>query len=357
MTSQNPNNAPLFLEDLAPWNENPNSVWLASTILLNRNIENYHFPTKLPLEKRKQLVSLIGKEIGQFSAFDQPKMLKSEECSPLDKEFFVEHCLTNEGFIQAVLGEAFIFDRKGETILTVNMEDHLHFHCIDIKGELEKNLNGLIALESQIGKIFPYTFSPRFGFLTSNPFYCGTGMVLSLFLQISALFHGGTWKTVKESLKDDAVEISGLLGKPDELIGDLIVVRNQYSLGVNEESILSSLRAFATKVIAEENSARKKIRETNRPELKDKVARAYALLMYSYQIETIEALNEIALMKFGLEMGWIQGITLTELNALFFSCRRAHLLRRQNEKIAMEDVAHKRAELIHTTLKNVTLTI
>lgn len=46
------NNAPLFLEDLAPWNENPNSIWLASTILLNRNIENYNFPAKLPVEKK-----------------------------------------------------------------------------------------------------------------------------------------------------------------------------------------------------------------------------------------------------------------------------------------------------------------
>lgn len=350
-------NSPLFLEDLSPWNENPNSVWLASTILLNRNIENYNFPVKLVQERRKQLVALIGKEMGEFPVFDQPKLLKSEDCTPLDKEFFVEHCLTNEGFIQATQGEAFIFDRTGKSILTVNIEDHLHFHYIDIKGELEKGLSALAALETKIGKTFSYAFSPRFGFITSNPYFCGTGMVLSLFLQISGLLHGGTWNTVKESLIDDSIEISGLLGKQDELVGDLIVVRNQYTLGVNEESIVSTLRTFATKILAEENNARNKIRQANNAEIKDKVARAYALLMYSYQIETVEALNEIALMKFGLEMGWIQGVTLTELNALFFSCRRAHLLRRQNEKVPMEEVAHKRAELIHSTLKNVTLTI
>lgn len=182
-------------------------------------------------------------------------------------------------------------------------------------------------------------------------------MILSLFLQISALLHGGDWPEVKDRLLDDSIEITGLLGKTDELIGDLIVVKNQYSLGVNEESIVSVLRNFAAKVIAEENRAREKIRLNGSAEIKDKVARAYALLMYSYQIETIEALNEIALMKFGLEMGWIKGITLTELNALFFTCRRAHLLRRQKEKIAIEEVSRKRAELIHETLKNVILAI
>lgn len=351
------NNGSLFLEDLAPWNENPNSVWLASTILLNRNIENYNFPAKLTPDKRKQIVSLISKEIGRLPGFIEPKILKSEDCSPLDKEFFVEHCLTDEGFIQAVQGEAFIFDRKGESILTLNIEDHLHFHHIDIRGELEKGLNSLAALESQIGKLFSYAFSTRFGFLTSNPYSCGTGMTLSLFLQISGLLHGGGWKEIREKLKDESIEITGLLGKEDDLVGDLIVVRNKYTLGVNEESIIASLRSIAAKIIAEENSFRNKIRQSDNAELKDKVARAYALLMYSYQIETVEALNEIALMKFGLEMGWINGVTLNELNALFFSCRRAHLLRGHSEKISIEEVPHKRAELIHATLKNVTLTI
>lgn len=350
-------NSPLFLEDLAPWNENPNSIWLASTLLLNRNIESYNFPAKLSAEKRKQIVLLISKEINSLPHFDQPKLLKSEECSPLDKEFFVEHCLTNEGFIQASQGEAFIFDRHGQSILTLNIEDHLHFHYIDIKGELEKGLNAIGAVETQLGKIFSYAFSPRFGFLTSNPFGCGTGMMLSLFLQISGLIHGKKWSSIQEKLKDESIEITGLLGKPEEFVGDLIVVRNQYSLGVNEESIVSNLRGFASKVIIEENSAREQIKKTESAEIKDKVARAYGLLTHSYQIETLEALNEIALMKFGLEMGWIAGVTMTELNALFFTCRRAHLLRKHSQKISMEDVAHKRAELIHDTLKNITLTL
>ena len=348
---------PLFTEDLSPWNENPNSVWIASTILINRNIENYNFPVKLPPERRKQLVSLIGKQVGGLKGFDQPRLLKSEDCTPLDREFLSEHCLTDEGFIQAAQGEAFIFDKKGESILTVNIEDHLHFHFIDVKGHLEKGLTLLGAVETQLSKTFSFAFSPRFGFLTSSPYKCGTGMVLSLFLQISGLLHGGTWKEVQEKLREESIEITGLLGKPDELVGDLIVVKNQYSLGMNEESIVVALRAFAMKILAEENAAREKIKSSDSGEVKDKVARAYALLMYSYQIETVEALNEIALMKFGLEMGWIKGITLTELNALFFSCRRAHLMRREKEKIPMENVAHKRAELIHQSLKNVTLTI
>lgn len=110
------------------------------------------------------MVSLVGKQIAALPGFDEPRLLKSEDCAPLDKEYFVEHCLTDEGFIQAVQGEAFIFDKKGSLILTLNIEDHLHFHYIDIKGELEKGLQTLNATEVQLGKALAYSFSPALDF-------------------------------------------------------------------------------------------------------------------------------------------------------------------------------------------------
>lgn len=346
---------PLFVEDLAPWNDNPHSIWLASTLQLYRNVDKFHFPAKLPLEKRKQLVSFLSKEVSKLKHFNQPTLLKSEECSPIDKEFLVEHCMTNESFTQAAQGEAFFFDKQGECLISFNVEDHLHFHIMDTKGELEKSFNKLSLIETELGKTVFYAFSSKFGFLTSNPTLCGTGLLATLFLQLSGLIHSGKLGETLESLKDDAVEVQGLLGGGKEWVGDLARVSNQYSLGVNEESVLSSLRNFSNRLIAEETSARARLKDSS--EMKDKVARAFGLLIHSYQIETVEALNEIALLKFGLEMGWIQGTDMNALNRLFFTCRRGHLLRHLGGKISIEEVSHKRAEFIHTALKNVTIVI
>lgn len=355
--AKTPDNSPLFLEDLAPWNENANPIWLATTLLLHRNMERFNFPTKLEPEKRKQLVALIGKELPQLSGFDQPSLLKSEDCTPVDKEFLVEHCLTHEGFLQALQGEAFVFDKHGFCLLTINIEDHLHFHYIDVKGEIEKGWKQIVGLESQIGKTLGYSYSSKFGYLTSNPLNSGTGLSVSTFLQVSGLLHSNKLKDTFERLKDEAVEVSGLMGKPGEFIGDLVVISNQYSLGVNEEGILAGLRNFTTKILAEENILREQIKQQESAEIKDKVARAYGILIHSYQMETVEALNEIALLKLGLSLGWIEGITMKELNKLFFSCRRAHLLRTLPEKIPLEQVGHRRAELIHAALKNVSLKV
>lgn len=355
--SQEKNVPSFFLEDLAPWNENENSIWLASKLQLSRNIEKFHFPGKLSLEQRKKIVNLIGKEKTLLEKFQGATLLKSEDCTPLDKEFLVEHCLTNEGFLQALQGEAFLFDRFGASLITINIEDHLHFHFIDVLGELEKGWNHLVSLEQKLGEVLSFAYSPKFGFLTASPLDCGTGLIVSIFIQPSALIHTGKFETTLEKLKDDSIVFTGLMGHPKELVGDLTVIRNNYSLGCNEETIIASLRSFATKIVAEESLLRRDIKKSGHPELMDKVARAYALLVHSYQIEAIEALNEIALLKLGLEMEWVKGIPMSLLNKLFFTCRRGHLLRQFQEKIPIESVSHKRAEFIHKALKGAELTI
>lgn len=347
----------LFNDDLAPWNDNSNGIWLASTLLLHRNLESNNFPGKLTPEKRKQIVALVGKQMAGLKGFDTPLFLKSEDCTPLEKELLVEHFLTNIGFVQAGAGEAFFFDKHGKALLTINIDDHLHFHYIDTNEELEKGWNELSAFENQLKKTLSYSFSQKFGFLTSNPLTCGTGLSISLFLQLTGLIHTGRLEGILQQMKEEPIVCSGLLGNPLQFVGDLAVLRNQYSLGVNEESIISSMRSAASKLTGEEKRLRESLKDHESIDLKDKVARAFGLLVHSYQIETVEALNEIALMKFGLELGWIKGITMKELNALFFSCRRAHLLRKESQKIALEELGHKRAEFIHQALKNVSLTI
>ncbi len=353
----NPPAQPLFAEDLAPWNDNNNSVWLASTFLLRRNVDKFLFPGKLDADKRKQMVSFVGREMLKLKGFSKPTLLKSEECTPYDKEFLVEHCLVNDGFMQSVQGEAFFFDAQGDFLFTINIQDHIHFRSIDVKGELEKSWNRILQFENELGKTVSYAYSDKFGFLAANPAHSGTGLDLELFLQLSALIHTGSFPTVMEKLKDESIEVAGLVGASKDWVGDLVVIKNKYCLGVNEEAIIAPLRNLATKLVLEEGALRSKLKEQESGEVKDKVSRAYGLLTHSYQIETIEALNEIALLKLGLDLGWIGGVTMNALNKLFFTCRRGHLLRHLEGKVALEEVAHKRAEFIHSALKNVTIAL
>lgn len=340
-----------------PWDDNENTVWLASTVSLFRNIEKYRFPTKLEPERQKQILTLLAKEFLDNPHVSKPQLVHAESMTALQKEFLVEHFLSQKSYHQAHSGEAFILENTGEFLATLNIQDHIHLNLIDSSGEIESMWTKLVAIETHIGKSIAYAYSPKYGFLTSDFTQCGTALNVSVFLQVPALIHMDKIDDVLDKLADDSIMITGIQGNPTEIIGDVLMAQNNYTLGVTEENIIGVLRSFTTKLVVEENSCKNKILQDNNPEMKDKVSRAYGILIHSYQIEAIEALNALSLVKLGLELGWVKGINLKEINQLFLNCRRAHLLHQFKETLKQEEIPHKRAEFIHQHLKNAQLTI
>lgn len=355
--SQNEHAASPILNLRKPWENNENTVWLASTISIQRNLEKFKFPGKLDTDRRKQIVSLLSKELMSANLLKKPHLIKGEETTPLEKEYLVEHFLSHQNLNQAHSGEAFVVDESGLFLASVNLREHLHLELIDCKGEIESAWNKLVKIETSIGKNLPYAFSAKFGFLTADFNQCGTALLVSIFLQVPALIHTGKIDDFFEKNLDESISVFGIQGNPTEIIGDIIVLQNNYTLGINEENIIASLRAFATKLLVQENAARNEIRHAESADIKDKVSRAFGILMHSYQIEAIEALNALSLIKMGAEMGWIEGVQTKTLNLLFFNCRRSHLLCQFPQKINQEEIIHKRSEYVHKTLKDVHLTI
>lgn len=340
-----------------PWTTNDNTIWLGSTLTLFRNLEKYKFPGKLEEDRRKQIISIIRRDLLDRSLFQNPLLFESNQLSHTDKEFLNEHYLTNQNFQQTLAGEAFLVDDTGMILLTVNIEDHIQILLIDPHGELENSWTKLLKMESKIGKSLPFAFSTKYGFLTAHPSNCGTGLIATAFLQLPALVHTEKLDEVLQKYADESIYITGIQGNPTEIIGDVLAIQNNFCLGVTEENIISAIRNYTTKLILEENSARKEIKESDSSLIKDHVSRAYGILIHSYQIETVEALNALSLIKLGVEMEWVKGISKVEINQLFFNCRRAHLMRQYPEKISIEELPHRRAEYFHKTLKNAQLVI
>jgi protein arginine kinase len=351
------NQADPILSQKKPWDKNENTVWLASTVTLLRNIEKFKFPAKLETDRQKQIIALVMKELLSSGLLKKPKLVNADEISPQQKQYLVEHFLTQQSFQQAHSGEAFIIEEGGDLLVTLNIQNHIQLQLMDTKGELESTWNRLVEIETYLGKNITYSFSHKYGFLTSDFNQCGSALAVSVFLQVPALVHTGKVDAAIEKLLDESLTITGIQGNPTEIIGDILVVQNNYTLGVSEENIIASLRSFTTKMMVEENGTKNKILYEDSADVKDKVSRAYGILIHSYQIEAIEALNAISLLKLGVELGWLQGINIAEINKLFFNCRRAHLIQQFGADLKHEEIPHKRAEFIHRSLKNVQLTI
>lgn len=339
------------------WEENSHQVWLASSLSLMRNIQKFKFPTKLDKVHETQILPLIYESLQQCSEIKSPILFRSEEMNFLEKEFLLEHFLTQDDFHQAHGGEGFIVDATGDFLAVLNVDDHMQLNLIDTKQEIEKTWNRLAKIEGYIGKRLDYAFNPRFGFLTSNPRYAGTGLIVTTFLHIPAIIHLGELSDLLEREKEDEVEAVGLQGNVNEMIGDILVSHNKCCIGLTEEYILTAMRMWATRAVVTETNLRKKIVENGDEQLKNKITRALGLLTHSYQLEVIEALNALSLVKLGIEIGWIKGPAQLNMNQILFNCRRAHLMSLLPQQPTIPELPKKRAEYLHSIANQLILSI
>lgn len=342
-----------------PWETHSHNVWLASTLSLSRNLQKYKFPAKLDKAREQQIVSLIFESLSTCPELTKPELFRSEEIGPLQKEYLLEHFLLTNGFYQAHAGEGFVIDETGEFLGVLNLTDHLQLNILDTQQEIEKSWNRLVKIEGHLGKTLDFAFHPRFGFLTADPRHSGTALTISLFLHIPAVIHTGELAELVEKEKEEEVEAVGLQGKTSEMIGDLLVARNTCTIGLTEEYILTTMRMWATRAVVAEISIRKKLMENkdNNEQIKNKVTRALGLLTHSYQLETIEALNALSLVKLGIEIGWIMAPTTLNLNQILFNCRRAHLINQLEEKVDIPELPRRRASYLHDIASQLTLAI
>lgn len=343
-----------------PWEESVNPVWLGSTISLTRNMDKFNFPGKLTLDKQQQVLSLLKKSFSKNNLLKNPKIIGAEELSAIEKEFLVEHFLSSESFHQTQTGQAFVIDDTGKFLAMINLKDHIVLQMIEPKEELETSWDLLVKIENTLTQSTDFAFSPKFGFLTSDPNQCGTGLVVNIFLHLPALCVTGQLNESLKKIEAEGIVQTGLQGSPDQMIGDVIVFHNLYTLGVTEEHTLSLMRTLATKLSTEERVLRQDLKVQNTheiAEIKNKVSRAFGILLHSYQIEAVEALQALSLVKLGLDLGWIKGTVQSHLNSLFFSCRRAHLTCELNQPVNQDEILHRRSEFIHKALQGLELLI
>lgn len=346
-----------FLQLQQPWQSNPSPIWLASTLTLHRNLKGSPFPAKLDAGGRQHTFDLLSRELLRQSLFDAPQLIQAEAIGPLEKEFLFEHYLQRHSFQQAMQGEGFVLDQHGVLFALLNIRDHLQLQITDIKGELESAWNRLMQVETGINANLGYSFSSRFGFLTSEAKHCGTGLTVYAILHLPGLIRSGKLEETLERLGEDEVLTAGVQGRMDDIVGDLLAISNRCSIGLNDEHILHSVRTYATKLLMEEQGCRDRLKQASPVDIKDLVSRAFGVLRHSYQLDMPEAWGAISLLKLGHDLGWVKGTSHAALNELFFASRRAHLVCEYTEELSQEDLPHKRAEFIHAALGHTDLTI
>ncbi len=333
-------------------------IWIRSTFTLHRNLQNEHFPPKMEKNQFEKTYARLKEALFKNPLVTKPIACTAKEMSPRDKELVFEHFLCLEGFQDALPGQGVVFDETCKFLSLINMQDHLKLHFVDSEGSWESAFNLLSQIEVSLGEALGFAFNPKFGYLTSDKGLAGTGLVAHIYLHLPSLIHTGQIEEVLLKYKEEEVSLLGLKGSLENLVGDLIILRNTYTLGCNEENILYNLHSMAMRLVALEKQVRGILGSEGHADIKDKIARSYGLLLHSYQLQTKEALDALSLMKLGLSLGFVEGVSDEELTRLIFQARRARLVHTLGiPHAAPEEIPHRRAEFLHSQLKSLQLKI
>lgn len=342
---------PSFLVEHIPWGEASTPIWPATLFVLRRNIARYNFPGKLHETQSVPLLEILTNGLASAATLKEPILLRAQQLKPLDKEFLFEHFLCLEGFQNTFAGQGFVVDASSLFLALLNIEDHMQLQIMDCKGQLEETWNCLSALDTAIGKQLNFAYSDRFGYLTADPGQCGTALHVLIYLHLPALIHGGTLQETLAQQGDEGLFGTSIEGSTEELVGDILILRNRYTFGLSEESLIHTLQTAAMKLMIAEKTARSQLQHNGDAQWKDQISRAYGLLMHSFQLQTKETLSALSMIKLGLDLGWLEGISDPKMNEIFFRCRRAHLLRSESETpLDPQQLYQRRAAFTHREL-------
>lgn len=325
---------------------NESDVLISSRVRLTRNIDGINFVTKASKEDLKKVYDKM-EEITPVLGYGL-KFKPLKDISTLERKILVEKNIIPFEFAKGKnLYEAIIINEDENICIIVNDVDHIKIEVMSSGLELENLMNLAVEIDQKIEDLVPYSYSEKYGYLTSLPINVGTGMKSSVFVHLPALVMTGNLRKVLNIVNNLGMNFRGIYGQEGKIEGDIYCISNNQTLGVTEKEIIKNLNVMSQKVIQQERVARKYLCK-NELELKDRIYRDYGILSNCIKIDYFETLDLLSNIKMGVDLGIMDELNDTQIQKIYLYTKPNHILQRVgNERCTSEkDEEVERAKII-----------
>ncbi len=309
---------------LSRWMENGGpeiDIVISSRVRAARNLLSHSFPclasemeTGAVLEKIR-LVATGKPEMTDFTWWSMDQLAEFEK-----KVLVEKHLISN--FLADESKNGALMLRKDEAVsLMINEEDHLRIQAILPGLQLEEAWREAEKYDDILESELEYAFDEHYGYLTACPTNIGTGLRASVMLHLPALITTRQINRFLGALSQIGLVARGVYGEGTDIIGNLIQVSNQVTLGQNEDEIISNLYSVIRQVIDREQNARQALLDKKRDDLADKAWRALGLLKHARIMSSQEAMQLISDLRLGYDLGLVKEVDHKLLNELLILIR------------------------------------
>lgn len=325
-------------------------IVISSRVRLARNLSDYPFIRKCSSKQRTQIAAIVQQAFDRSDLGTLAEFVNVSKLGDLDRQFLMERQLISHELSDAEGTRAVILDPNERFSIMVNEEDHLRLQVMQSGLDLEQGWELINYLDDTLETHLQFAFTSKFGYLTACPTNVGTGLRVSVMLHLPALVATKQIERVFRALGKINVAVRGLFGEGSQFMGDFYQVSNQTTLGKSEPELIQRVREVVPQLIDYERKAREFLLNEDRDDLNDLVSRAYGILKTAKKISSEETMHYLSKVRLGINLGLIEGLTISTLNKMFIHTQPAHLQKLRGRKLSGSDRNTERATYLQQHL-------
>ncbi len=324
-------------------------VVISTRVRLARNVSDLPFPARLDKERASALKERVNSALDSSALGANFTRYDFDSLDEIQRGMLVEQYAASKELASGTLPRALYLSDDSHMSIMVNEEDHLRLQvmgmglCIDECMSDAKNLDTL--MDERLG----YAFDEKLGYLTACPTNLGCGLRLSVMLHLPALTENGAINSIITQAGKLGFAVRGIYGEGTRAEGSMYQLSNALSLGRTEEETATRLKDITMRIIETERSLRRKITDTNRMYLEDRIYRALGTLQNARILSSDEAVRLLSEVRMGANI--LPDIKAESIDRLMCEIRPYHILNRIGANTAQpreRDIA--RAELVRERL-------
>ena len=329
-----------------------NDIVLSSRIRLARNIKSVPFPHRLSKKGAADVINMVKEAVNRNTVLERYFNLTNlKDISPLEAMVLVENHLISPALMEKRESSAVFIRKDCRVSIMVNEEDHIRMQVLLPGLQLEACWDLAGKIDDVLEETINYAFDEDIGYLTACPTNTGTGMRASVMVHLPALVITNQFNRISQALSQLGLAVRGIYGEGTEVVGNLVQISNQLTLGKSEEHIIEGLKGMTREIINKEKQARDALMGSNRMALEDKVGRSYGLLTGARVISSRELMDLLSDVRLGVDLGLLDGVTRRDLNEIMLASQPASLQKTSGKQLSDTERDVLRSELVRKKLK------
>ncbi len=325
-------------------------IVISSRIRLARNFQDLPFPNRASASKLGQVLTRLYDCLPSIDELKDAHFFNMNALSRQERQFLMERHLISAQFVDSKKPAGLIVNRDETLSIMINEEDHLRMQAIQPGLNIEKAWHDLHRLDDALARQLDFAFSDQFGYLTACPTNTGTGIRVSIFINLPALALSKKIDNIIHDIAPSEIAIRGFYGEGSDVMGNFFQISNQLTLGRTEQSVVNRIHNMAEQLVSHELNARQALMQEEAILVEDRVARAVAIIKHARLLESVEAIHYLSLLRLGRALNLVSGIQFSELNELLLLVQPAHLQQLYNRKLEPRERDILRTKVIRNKL-------